>query len=112
LYVCTGIANINTEVQGGLKTETWTFLVGPSFQATQFRRAVATASIANSTFQLNQPPTGPVAFEQTIVSVEADWDDESRQTEVRVEVSVFTDIAYAYLRVRSLAFSVSILAAV
>ncbi len=46
-------------------------------EATQFRRAVATVSIAKSQFALLSAPTAPVAFEQTIDSVQADWDDES-----------------------------------
>jgi hypothetical protein len=112
LYVCTGTADINIRVQNASQTETWTFFVGPALQTAQFRRAVASASIAGSSFHLGQAPTGPFEHGEFVRSVEADWDDERGQTEVRAEVFGFAGGTNTILHLQRLAFSVSILAAV
>ena len=64
-------------------TETWTFFVGPNLARTQFYRAIATASASLQTMDILGAPAG---FTIQIVSVEADWDDESERVEVRVEI--------------------------
>jgi hypothetical protein len=111
LYLCTGTAIINTWTDGS-KTETWTFFVGPTLQVGQFRRAAGSASIAGFAFTVPQVAAGmTVAHGQHVRSLEADWDDDSGQTEVRVEVEATTQPGTT-IHLTSLAFSASILAAV
>ena len=79
-------------------TETWTFFVGPNLTRTQFYRAIGTASVSFQTMDILGAPAG---FTVQIVSVEADWDDESERVEVRVEVllsSSLTSINITQLR--------------
>jgi hypothetical protein len=59
LYLCTRVADINMQADQGSRTETWTFLVGPTLQGTQFRRATATASIVRWVAHLGRLP-GPI----------------------------------------------------
>lgn len=110
LYLCTGTAGINTSASAGSTTETWTFLVGPHVGSGAFRRAVATASIAGWIVQA--PPNGSGPYEVTVLSVEADWDDESGRTEVRVEIRASSHIPDTAVIVTRLNFSVSIVLAV
>jgi hypothetical protein len=107
LFTITGAANINIFVSGGQqKTETWTFLVGPTFTRRQFCRAIGTASV--STQNLNVQ-TAPMSVQVSINSVEADWDDESGRVEVRVEVFL-TASASANANISQLRYWVTILA--
>jgi hypothetical protein len=88
LFTCTGLALIPMGL-GPNETarETWTFLVGPAFPQSQFQRAIATASDAGFGVQV-QDPTAFGYYNVTVWSVEADWDDESGRTEMRVEVDM------------------------
>ena len=84
LFTITGAASVQIFLPGGQpKTETWTFLVGPTLTRRQFCRAIGTASVS---FQNLNVQTAPFSFQVAINSVEADWDDESERVEVRVEV--------------------------
>jgi hypothetical protein len=85
LFTCTGVANVQMSLgrKQGQITETWTFFVGPTLTRAQFYRAIGTASISLQTMDILGAPAG---FTVHIVSVEADWDDESERVEVRVEV--------------------------
>jgi hypothetical protein len=89
LFTITGAANVGIFVSANQqKTETWTFLVGPTFARGQFYRAIGTALVSSQSVNM-QPPTGAGvqgSFTVQINSVEADWDDESGRGEVRVEV--------------------------
>jgi hypothetical protein len=88
LFTCTGHALIPMGVNPGQTArETWTFLVGPAFSPQQFRRATATAAVAGFGVQV-QDPTAHGWHNVTFWSVEADWDDESGRTEMRVEVEI------------------------
>ena len=100
LFICTGIANVQMSLGRNQEqiTETWTFFVGPNLTRTQFYRAIGTASVSFQTMDILGAPAG---FTVQIVSVEADWDDESERVEVRVEVllsSSLTSIDITQLR--------------
>jgi len=91
LFTITGAANVGISVsENQQKTETWTFLVGPTFTRAQLYRAIGAALVSSQFVYVNPPPpmgtgwTG--SFQVQINSVEADWDDESGRVEVRVEV--------------------------
>ena len=48
LYTVTGAAGVAINVSGGQQqTQTWTFLVGPTFARGQFYRAIGTASVSS-----------------------------------------------------------------
>jgi len=85
LFTCTGIANVQMSLTRTQEqaTETWTFLVGPTLPRPQFYRAIGTASVSLQTVDIQGAPAD---FTVHLVSVEADWDDESERVEVRVEV--------------------------
>jgi len=100
LFICTGIANVQMSLGRNQEqiTETWTFFVGPNLTRTQFYRAIGTASVSFQTMDILGAPAG---FTVQIVSIEADWDDESERVEVRVEVllsSSLTSIDITQLR--------------
>ena len=100
LFICTGIANVQMSLGRDQEqiTETWTFFVGPNLTRTQFYRAIGTASVSFQTMDILGAPAG---FTVQIVSIEADWDDESERVEVRVEVllsSSLTSIDITQLR--------------
>ena len=109
LYTCTGHALIPMGASPNqTKRETWTFLVGPGFPQPQFRRATATAAVAGFGVQV-EDPTAYGWHNLTFWSVEADWDDESGRTEMRVEVEISAGpgIRMSFGRV---AFSATVLA--
>ena len=89
----------------GQITETWTFFVGPAFTRAQFHRAIGTASVSLQTMDILGAPAG---FTVQIVSVEADWDDESERVEVRVEVLLSSSLTT--VNVNQLRYWVTILA--
>ena len=106
LFTCTGIANVQMLVdRGQQQTETWTFLVGPTLTHTQFYRALGTASVSFQSVEIQGAPAG---FTVHVVSVEADWDDESERAEVRVELFVGSDAAS--VNINQLRYWVTILA--
>ena len=84
LYTVTGAASVSIFVSSQQQqTQTWTFLVGPTFTRGQFYRAIGAASVSAQNVNIQ---TVPGSFQANISSVEADWDDESGRVEVRVEV--------------------------
>jgi hypothetical protein len=109
LYTVTGAASVGINVSGGQpQTQTWTFLVGPTFARGQFYRAIGTASVS---FQNLNVQTAPFSFQVAINSVEADWDDESGRVEVRVEVFLTANAA-TRMDINQLRYWVTILAQV
>jgi hypothetical protein len=99
LYTCIGKAVLNMQAQANVQPvpETWTVLVGPALPVPgQFIRAIASVSVL--AYQVSsaggQAVSGTAAttisssHSLDIQSVEADWDDESRQTELRIEVAI------------------------
>jgi hypothetical protein len=85
--------------------ETFTVLVGPVFIRKQFFQANATASFTK--IQLN---TSNANWQ--ILGVDADWDDESGQVELRIEAQVDCSGANKFVNINGFAFHVTILAAV
>lgn len=84
LYTVTGAATVSIFVSSQQQqTQTWTFLVGPTFTRGQLFRAIASGSVSAQNVNIQ---TAPGSFQANISSVEADWDDESGRVEVRVEV--------------------------
>ena len=107
LYTVTGAAGVGINVSGGQQqTQTWTFLVGPTFARGQFYRAIGTASVS---FQNLNVQTAPFSFQVAINSVEADGDDESGRVEVRVEVFLTANAA-TRMDINQLRYWVTILA--
>ena len=109
LFTCTGIANVQMSLTRTQEetTETWTFFVGPTLTRGQFYRAIGMASVSLQTMDIQGAPAG---FTVHIVSVEADWDDESDRVEVRVEVLLRSNLMS--VNVNQLRYWVTILARV
>jgi len=109
LFTCTGEVRPFMQVFAGSgqqveKAETWTFLVGPALPQ-QFLRATASVSLAGYGIFVTDPNTW---HNLTFESVEADWDDESGRTEVRVEVRIVgAGISFTLSKI---GFSVTVLA--
>ena len=85
--------------------ETFTVLVGPVFTRKQFFQANATAS-----FTKIQLATSNANWQ--ILGVDADWDDESGQVELRIEAQVDCSGSNKSATITGFAFHVTILAAV
>ena len=107
LFICTGTANVQLSLGRNQEriTETWTFFVGPNLTRAQFYRAIGTASVS---FQIMDILGAPAGFTVQIVSVEADWDDESERVEVRVEVLLSSSLTS--VNINQLHYWVTILA--
>jgi len=88
LFTCTGQAWTYIWLGDNQQSvPTFTFLVGPELPRPQFYRAIASASVTSS--GVNVMGTGGWGS-VSIESVEADWDDESSRTQVRVEFNATT----------------------
>jgi len=83
-------------------------LIGPKLANRQFVRAIATASIVK-TQVANIAPGGSATW--NIVDVDADWDDESGQVELRIEAQVSCLGSNQSASINGFAFHVTILAA-
>ncbi len=94
-------AGVSAFSQGSFVTqkEFFTVLVGPVFERKQFLRANATASLTKT-------------LGWNILSVDADWDDESGQVELRIEAEVICSGPNQSATINGFAFHVTILAAV
>jgi hypothetical protein len=88
--------------------ETFSVLIGPKLANRQFVRAIATASIVKTQIA-NIAPGGFATW--NIVDVDADWDDESGQVELRIEAQVNCSGANQIASINAFAFHVTILAA-
>jgi hypothetical protein len=89
-------------------TQTWNFFVGPSLPHPQFHRATASAFLAAFSVYVADP-TQPQWHYLDFQSVEADWDDESGQTEMRVELSMNTGPGI-YFYISKIGYSATVLA--
>ena len=102
LILCTGVAEL-----GQVRRETYTFLVGPRFSRRQFVGAIA--SCALSKIQTNDKKSAKEHFGSewtaNLISIDANYDDESGQVKVSAEVS--SSMAMTKL---SISYNVSILA--
>ena len=113
LIIIDGQFAINLGVNGsgpGWSTakETYSVLVGPTFTRKQFVQANATASLANT--QVNCIAGGVASF--IINDVDADWDDESGQVDLRIEAQATAYGANQSVGIYGLLFHVTILAAI
>ena len=88
--------------------EIFSLLIGPRFTNRQFVRAIATASFVKT--QIANIAAGGFAT-WNIVDTDADWDDESGQVELRIEVQVSSLGANLSASINGFAFRVTILAA-
>ena len=88
--------------------ETFSALIGPKLTNRQFVRAIATASIVKT--QIGSIAQGGLAT-WNIVDVDADWDDESGQVELRIEAQVSCLGSNQNASINGFAFHVTILAA-
>ena len=88
--------------------ETFSVLLGPKLANRQFVRAIATASIVKT--QIGNITQGGFA-NWNIIDVDADWDDESGQVELRVEAQVSCSGSNQNASINGFAFHVTILAA-
>lgn len=124
LYVCTGLAqgSFSVALPPGAymqsASDTWQFGVGPQLEATQFRRAIGTASFAGLQ---ESEQEGAASTSWIIQMVFADFDDDLGKARVSVTNTVqiynpmFTGVAtggYSAAGVSTLAYDVSILAAI
>ncbi len=92
--------------------ETFTVLLGPVFTRKQFVQANATASVTKTAFSIIGG-VGQDNFSWQILGVDADWDDESGQVELRIEAEVTCRAASSSSsNILGFAFHVTILAAV
>jgi hypothetical protein len=114
LFIIDGQFNASLSVgsQGSnfaVAKETFSALVGPKLSNRQFVRAIATASAVRTQI-VN---TAPAGFSATwdIIDVDADWDDESGQVELRIEAQVSCSGSNPSATINGFAFHVTILAA-
>jgi len=104
-------ANLAIASQGtnfAVAKETFSALVGPTLTNRQFVRALATASIVKS--QIANIAAGGFAS-WNIVDVDADWDHEAGQVELRIEAQVSCLGSNQSASISGFAFHLSILAA-
>jgi hypothetical protein len=113
LFIIDGQIDVNLAIgsQGtnlAVAKETFSALVGPKFTNRQFVRAIATASIVKTQIA-NIAPQGFANW--NVVDVDADWDDESGQVELRIEAQVSCLGSNQSASINGFAFHVTILAA-
>lgn len=89
--------------------ETFSVLVGPVLSRKQFCGAVATASLAKTSSNIS---TTPANVGWQITNVDADWDDESGQVELRIEAVATCSGQNNNSVINGFMFHVTILAAV
>ena len=95
--------------------EIFTALIGPVFKNKQFVRAIATASLTKTVVDYPerasaQPLATGAAWK--ILGMDADWDDESGQVELRIEAQVTSKGAGQEVAISGIGFHVTILAAI
>jgi hypothetical protein len=105
-FTCTVTAG-SASIEWANVKEIFSVLVGPVFTRKQFLKANATASLAHALTS-----TTGQAVSWQIENVDADWDDESGQVELTIEVNVGAEGQNQVAQILGLAFHVTILAAV
>jgi hypothetical protein len=118
LIITTGIANCgltasNQNVGGTSSTQqgSFTALIDPKLGVGQFRRALATGSLASVKYLDTQPAGQQVEMDFEVISVEADFNDESGQVELRFDVRASSAGLNNIATVASISFQVTTLAA-
>jgi hypothetical protein len=117
LYLCKGAAQGSTSINAGPNQsesaiDTWQFHVGPQLDASKFRRAIATLSLAG----LQESDPGTVYLSYYLQAFGADFDDDNGKVKVNVTNSLQmgnpSSSAYASTTITQLTYDVTILAAV
>ena len=114
LILCSGDANVFVQATNDEVNTSWSFLVGPILQRRQFLRAIISSGLTKFGIGAVQADGAlNVGAHWTIVSADADWDDESGQVEVRVEINVNTQGSSSTVNAytNGISYHVSILAA-
>jgi len=112
LFAVTGQLDVglNAFTPSGTQTQTFSVLIGPVLTRQQFFRAICTASLAKTSFRVQN---APFDYNLGVTSSDADWDDESGQVELKIEVSVTVNGGgNNFAGINGLAFQVTILAAI
>ena len=104
----TNLAVVSQGTNFATAKETFSVLIGPKLANRQFVRAIGTASIVKTQIA-NVAPGGSATW--NIVDVDADWDDESGQVELRIEAQVNCSGSNQSASINAFAFHVTILAA-
>ena len=94
LILCTGIANL-----GSYSHETFTFLVGPQISRRQFVGAIVSGALSMLQVRDENSTGNEVELGADLISINANYDDESRQVKVSAEVSssnAMTKLAISY----------------
>jgi hypothetical protein len=92
------------------KHEIFTVLIGPVFTRQQFFKAISSASVIKSSNNVLTVAGGHQS-KWEILNVDADWDDESGQVEIRIEVAVSVYGNHNIAQIYGLSFHTTILAA-
>ncbi|MCZ6639358.1 MAG: hypothetical protein O6830_05280 [Candidatus Dadabacteria bacterium] len=118
MIICAGkldvslIANDNTaDGTGTIQKETFTALIDPQLGAGQFKRALAVASFADIG-SFDSDSTQRDGARWVIEDVQADFDDESGQVELRVSVMVNSMGVGSQANIQGILFQVTTIASV
>lgn len=104
-----GISVFSQAAAASQQTQTFTVLLGPVLTRQQFFRASGSASVAKTSVNTQ---AAPFSFSWGIAAVDADWDDESGQVELRIETFVSVSGTNNSAAINGFGFQVAILAAV
>ena len=108
MFITTGLAKASLFISSGSRKENFAVHVGPSLTVGQFRRSIATASLAEIEFRDFSPPqTDRMRWE--IEDVDADFDDEANRIELRFTLEIETSSGSQTL-LRTVSFTVTTLA--
>ena len=96
LVLCTGIANL-----GACSHETFTFFVGPQISRRQFVGVIASGALSTIQPHDRNPveKNAEMKLGANLISIDANYDDESGQVRVSTEVSsseAMTNLAISY----------------
>ena len=94
LILCTGVANL-----GSVSHEIYTFLVGPQISRRQFVGAIVSGALSMLQVRDENSTGNEVELGADLISINANYDDESRQVKVSAEVSssnAMTKLAISY----------------
>jgi len=116
MIICAGKLDVSLSAfgpaEGGVtQKETFTALIDPQLDAGQFKRALAVASFADIRSS-DSDPTQRDGARWAIEDVQADFDDESGQVELRVSVMVHSTGAGSQASIQGISFQVTTISAV
>lgn len=102
LILCTGVADL-----GSVNRETYTFLVGPQISRRQFVGVNASGALSRiQAYEKNSTEKNDeVQLEANLISINADYDEETSQVKVKAEVS-----SSKVMRKLAISYNVNILA--